>query len=58
VRFKIGDLEVEAGGVRHRRLGVWWPDGLHIWLGSCGVHIYWSRSPYMPRITFDRLEQS
>lgn len=58
MRLKLGRLDVEAGGLWHRRFGLWLPDGLHIWLGRRGVHLFWSRSPYMPRITFDREDQS
>ena len=54
MRFKLGPLDIEAGGVRHKRVGVWWPDGLHIWLGSRGVHLFWSPSRYISRISFDR----
>lgn len=57
MRFKLGALDVEAGGLRHKRLGVWIPDGLHIWLGRYGVHLYWARSPHMPRISFETFEE-
>ncbi len=49
------DLHIEAGG-SHRKVGRFWvPDGLHVWLGSRGVHLFWARSPYVRRVTFDRL---
>ena len=54
MRLKLGPLDLEAGGLWHRRLGLWIPDGLHIWLGRYGVHMFWSRSRYMRRITFER----
>lgn len=56
MNLKIGRLEVEAGGLYHKRLGIWIPDGLHIWYGWRGVHLYWARSPHMPRISFDRID--
>jgi hypothetical protein len=57
-RVKLGPLDIEVGGLWHRRLGLWLPDGLHIWLGRYGVHIFWAGSPYMRRITFEREEQA
>ena len=49
-------LHIEFGGRCVKRGPFWIPDGLHIWIGSRGVHMFWSRSPYQRRITFDRLE--
>lgn len=57
MRFRLGPLDVEAGGVAHKRLGLWIPDGLHIWLGRRGVHMFWARSRYMPRVTFETAEE-
>jgi hypothetical protein len=54
VRLKLGPLDVEGGTMRRKRLGLWLPDGLHIWLGSRGVHIFWAHSRYSRRIEFDR----
>lgn len=52
--LKLGPLYIEAGSLRHKRFGVWLPDGLHIWLGRRGVHLFWSASPHAARIEFDR----
>jgi hypothetical protein len=54
VNLRLGPLHVEAGGLLHRRFGRWIPDGLHIWLGSYGVHVYWARSRWGRRIEFAR----
>lgn len=56
MRLQIGKLDIEAGGLRHRRLGMWLPDALHMWWGDRGVHMFWARSRHMPRVTFDRVE--
>lgn len=56
MRFKLGALDVEAGGLWHKRRGVWIPDGLHVWLGNRGVHMFWARSRYMRRVTFERAD--
>jgi hypothetical protein len=53
MRFKIGRLDVECGGMRVKRFGLWIPDGLHVWWGNRGVHLFWASSPYMPRVTFE-----
>lgn len=53
MRLKLGPLEIEAGGMYTRRLGLWLPDGLHIWLGRRGVHLFWHHSPYQRRVVFD-----
>lgn len=51
---KFGSLYIEAGSLYHLIRGRWIPDGLHIWLGRYGVHLFWQRSPYARRITLDR----
>lgn len=54
MRVAIGPLDIEAGGMRVRRFGVWLPDGLHVWFGSRGVHLFWSKSEHAGRITVER----
>lgn len=51
----LGPLYVQVGGglSRWHRLVLW--DGLHLWWGGRGVHMFWERSPYMPRLTTGRL---
>jgi len=56
MRFCFGKLEIEAGGMARRRFRLWIPDGLHIWLGDRGVHLYWAHSPYMPRFNLDSID--
>lgn len=56
--IKLGFLYVEAGSLYHLIRGRWIPDGLHVWLGRYGVHLFWQRSPYARRITFDRRRRS
>ncbi len=51
--MRLGKLDVSAGTNGVKRFGVWLPDGLHIWFGSRGVHLFWSGSPYQHRVTFD-----
>jgi hypothetical protein len=51
-------LHIELGGMSVRRFGLSIPDGLHVWVGSRGVHLYWHKSRYQRRVTFDRLEAS
>lgn len=55
--MKLGPLFIEAGKMRVKRLGVWLPDGLHVWVGTRGVHVFWSGSPFrnQRRISFERL---
>lgn len=52
--IKFGSLSIEGASMFHLIRGRWVPDGLHIWLGRYGVHLFWRRSPYARRITFDR----
>lgn len=47
-------LHIEAANLWHKRCGVWLPDGLHVWLNTYGVHLFWARSPHQRRVTFDR----
>lgn len=54
--LKLCRLRIEAASMRVKRFGLWLPDGLHIWLGSHGVHLFWAYSPHKPRIEFDREE--
>lgn len=58
VHFGIAPLfDVEAGGYRVKRGPVWIPDGLHIWVGRRGVHLFWSReSSRLGHVIFDRIE--
>ena len=52
-------LHIEVGGMRVRRGPFWLPDGLHLWYGDRGVHLYWHRGVGDPRrVIFDRLEPS
>lgn len=49
-------LSVEVGGSRVKVGRFWIPDGLHIWIGYRGVHLFWHRSPYASRVMWDRYE--
>ena len=51
--FAARTLHVEAGGIAHRVRGRWVRDGLHVWLGTRGWHVYWRRTPGHPR--FERV---
>ena len=54
---KLGPLDLEAGTMKVRRLGLWLPDGLHLWLGTRGVHLFWHSTPHVGRVTFERAEE-
>lgn len=55
--MNIGPIQIEAGGIRHGVGRFWVPDGLHIWVGLRGVHIYWSKSKWTRRVSFDRADE-
>lgn len=40
--FEAGPLSIAFGGLRIKYCGVWLPDGLHLWWGKRGVHLFWS----------------
>lgn len=50
----LGRLDISAGGLHVKRGPFWLPDGLHIWIGNRGVHLFWSYSKHMRRVVFDR----
>lgn len=52
----LGPLYVAAGGLWHKRFGRWLPDGLDIWVGGRGMHLYWARGEGR-RISFERIER-
>jgi hypothetical protein len=52
--MKVGPLSIDFGSLKVRRFGFWIPDGLHIWIGHRGVHLWWHGSPYSGRVEFDR----
>lgn len=53
--LKVGKLDVQIGGMGVKRFGLMLPDGLHVWWGSRGVHLYWHRSEFQPgHVIFDR----
>ena len=54
MRFNIGRFDCEFGTAWVRVGRVWLPEGLHLWWGDRGVHLYWRRSSYQRRIVFDR----
>lgn len=33
-------FSVEGGSYR-RLFGRWWPDGIHVWAGPIGLHLFW-----------------
>ena len=39
----VGSFRLFVGGCGVRRLGVWWPDGLHIWWRNHALHGGWSK---------------
>jgi len=55
MRVKVACFDIEVGSLNHRVGRIWIPDGLHIWVGSRGVHLYWKHSVYERRVAFDRL---
>lgn len=49
-------FHIEAGGLWHKIGPFWLPDGLHIWIGSRGVHLFWKRGSHdRRRIVFDQM---
>jgi hypothetical protein len=53
VRFS---LHIEAGGLWHKVGPVRLPDGLHVWVGNRGVHLFWKRGALnRRRVVFDRM---
>lgn len=38
--MKFGPFSVE-GGSYAKRCGVWWPSGMHLWIGPHGLHLFW-----------------
>ena len=54
--MRLGKLCIEAGRMHVKRGPFWLPDGLHVWWGDRGVHLFWHYSPHMGRVTFDRAE--
>jgi hypothetical protein len=53
--FTVGQLRVDAGGLLRRVWRFWIPDGLHIWWGNRGVHVFWSSHPHFEA---DRYEET
>jgi hypothetical protein len=49
MRLVVGKFDVEAGSMRHRVGRVWVPDGLHVWYGNRGLHLFWSGEPHVMR---------
>jgi hypothetical protein len=56
MRFKLGRFDFEAGTTRVKRGPLSVPDGLHLWWGKRGVHLFWRKSKYAPRVMWDREE--
>jgi hypothetical protein len=54
VRLRVGLLDVAVGGLYHRFGPLLIPDGLHLWWGNSGVHVFWRHSP---RVIWDRDEE-
>jgi hypothetical protein len=54
---KFGPIDLEAGTMKVRRLGLSIPDGLHLWFGTRGVHLFWHGSSHAGRVTFERAEE-
>ena len=53
--MRMVSASISAGGMRRRVGRFMVPDGLHVWIGSRGGHVYWGRSPLGDRrVTFDR----
>ena len=49
MNLEVGRLSVEAGG-EYIRIGRFWvPDGLHVWWGARGFHLWVLRSPRFVR---------
>lgn len=51
----LGPLNIEFGGVRHRVGPFWIRDGLHIWIGRRGVHLFWRSDPPLRHVEWDLL---
>lgn len=51
--FNVGPLYIQAGGMTTKLgpLRLW--DGLHLWWGAHGLHLFWSPSPFQKRISRD-----
>lgn len=43
----VEKLSVQIGGQRHRVGRLWLPDGLHIWVGNRGVHLWLFGRPHI-----------
>jgi len=54
--WKLGPLQIEVGGMQVHRFGSLIPDGLHIWAGRRGMHLFWHHSPHQGRVVFERDE--
>lgn len=49
----LGWFSIDVGGMRAKVGRLWVPDGLHVWVRSRGIHIYWSRSDHQRRVVLD-----
>jgi hypothetical protein len=58
MKLALGRLDIQAGTGRVRVAGRFWlPDGLHLWWGGRGVHLFWRRSRFERRVMFDHVER-
>lgn len=55
--MRLGPLAIEWGGLQYKVGPFWLRDGLHLWWGDRGVHLYWHKHRTQRRIVFDRLER-
>jgi hypothetical protein len=47
MRLQLGLLDIQIGGMRRRLWRLWVVDGLHIWWGNRGWHLYWCGRPHI-----------